>query len=386
MPIVEEQVCGDYLEKNNITAITLDTSIFIGSEKRVLLGSTKFRLFEEQIKISPLKFVLSGTVKNEVLSHLKNFITNSFLGVKKSIREALNAYGTVKPTRECLLNQITRGFEIEDIAKDRLQDFITETDCEVILDEKYTDLASINRDYFAKKPPFSNRKKSEFPDAFALNALEAKAEKENIKMLVVSNDGDWKDFCEKSQRLYLVNKIDRALALIVDSPLYMKTLVLHYLSDDIGREDLKYHLEKEVNEVEYNVDGYPSFGQMEVNPWQLELDDFSWSEDKDDIDIIEMEEHENNSIRIAVTIPITLEVEYNVEVSFYFYDTVDKDTIDYGGRGIDRTEELEINPIIVLTVESLGKPNEKIVIHDCELDPIYPSIDLGEIDVFREEK
>lgn len=67
--------------------------------------------------------------------------------------------------------------------------------------------------YFNKKPPFHNEnpKKSEFPDAIALASLEAWSIKENRKILVVSRDGDWKSFCDQSNRLYLLNDLATAL-------------------------------------------------------------------------------------------------------------------------------------------------------------------------------
>lgn len=64
--------------------------------------------------------------------------------------------------------------------------------------------------YFSAKPPFAT-KKSEFPDAIALQALERWAEEEDLQLLVVSKDGDWRQYCKDTPRLVVVD--DLALAL-----------------------------------------------------------------------------------------------------------------------------------------------------------------------------
>ncbi|MBW2334222.1 MAG: DUF4935 domain-containing protein [Deltaproteobacteria bacterium] len=58
------------------------------------------------------------------------------------------------------------------------------------------DAAGVFADYFACRAPFGeDKKKSEFPDSFAMKALLRYAESEKCKIAVVSEDGDWKKAC-----------------------------------------------------------------------------------------------------------------------------------------------------------------------------------------------
>ena len=62
--------------------------------------------------------------------------------------------------------------------------------------------------YFGKRPPFGEgKKKSEFPDAFAIGAIEVWCKKNNEKMYVVSTDRDLKEYCETSDCLIALNQL-----------------------------------------------------------------------------------------------------------------------------------------------------------------------------------
>ena len=58
------------------------------------------------------------------------------------------------------------------------------------------DAVGVFADYFARRAPFGEgKKKSEFPDSFAMKALLRYAQSEKCKIAVVSEDGDWKKAC-----------------------------------------------------------------------------------------------------------------------------------------------------------------------------------------------
>ena len=64
------------------------------------------------------------------------------------------------------------------------------------------DAPEVFDDYFARKPPFgAGKKKSEFPDAFAIKALLRFADDEDVSIAVVSGDGDWEAVCKTDDRL-----------------------------------------------------------------------------------------------------------------------------------------------------------------------------------------
>jgi hypothetical protein len=52
--------------------------------------------------------------------------------------------------------------------------------------------------YFKLKAPFEEKKRAEFPDAIALVSLERWAELNKLKILVVSYDSGWEEYCASS--------------------------------------------------------------------------------------------------------------------------------------------------------------------------------------------
>jgi hypothetical protein len=66
--------------------------------------------------------------------------------------------------------------------------------------------------YFKAKPPFNQeKKKSEFPDAFALEALRTFCVENGSRVTIVSGDSDCKAACEEDDRLKYVEKLELLL-------------------------------------------------------------------------------------------------------------------------------------------------------------------------------
>lgn len=78
------------------------------------------------------------------------------------------------------------------------------------------DVAEIFDAYFEERPPFaSSGKKSEFPDAFILSAINNISRERGIPLYVVSNDGDVKSFCAAYENLISIARLEELLGLIV---------------------------------------------------------------------------------------------------------------------------------------------------------------------------
>lgn len=69
--------------------------------------------------------------------------------------------------------------------------------------------------YFDKSPPFGEgKKKSEFPDAFTIGALEAWCNNEKEKMYVASTDPDLAPACEQSDCLFVLKKLSEYVNIV----------------------------------------------------------------------------------------------------------------------------------------------------------------------------
>lgn len=85
-----------------------------------------------------------------------------------------------------------------------------------VIDVTGADVKEIFDDYFLEKPPFDQaNKKSEFPDAFILSAINKLSKKRGDKLYVVSNDGDFKRYCARHDNLISLSTVDELIDIVV---------------------------------------------------------------------------------------------------------------------------------------------------------------------------
>lgn len=384
MPIVSEDDIRSQLAEGRITALSIDTNIF--DEKGLRLSSPPL-LAVSGLKDRHFSFILPGTVAKEVIDHIEREADAALRSAKKGIGEALYAFETTNPTRDELLASISGNRTPSKAADQRFTKYVDDTGCTILDDVKLVDTATIFDSYFSGTPPFgSGKKKDEFPDALALNALEATALEQDTRILVVSKDGDWHAFCERSERLFLLPDIERVLAILNDAPLGLRKTFLAWLGpEDDGRAEVVSRLENIVEHLDVDVTAQSTLGELEVYPNAGILREVGWPNDSD-VDIIESETSEDgNTITAVVSLPLLLAVRFPVELSFSIWDSVDRESVGMGGRTIEVDESLDVRATIVVNVVDLGSADEQIEFVSCEIDTQRFEIDLGEVDVFEPE-
>ena len=259
--------------------------------------------------------------------------------------------------------------------------------CEKLKDTELVDTAVLFEGYFAGKPPFgTDKKKFEFPDALALNALERAAEVRGIGILVVSKDKDWRNFCDNSSHLYIVENIESALALVASAPPALKKSVIQWIDDKQGGyTELMEKLTKEAEEIEHSVDAYPSFGECEMDVWAGELQSIEWPEEGE-MDIIDFgPSEEGESFSLVMSLPLELNLRVTVDFSFSIWDSVDKESVPMGGRTIEHDEKINVQATITFYMHKQGMEHEELQFVDAEIDDKYFELYLGEIDVYEPE-
>jgi hypothetical protein len=65
-----------------------------------------------------------------------------------------------------------------------------------------SNIADVLDDYFARRPPFSTKKKSEFPDAISIASVRLWCEQKSATAYIVSEDGDLRACCSESGPLF----------------------------------------------------------------------------------------------------------------------------------------------------------------------------------------
>lgn len=384
MPIVDEEQLKQLLAEGRVAAISVDTSIF--DQKQLNLNSAAM---QATARLKPLSFdyILSSTVAKEVERHLESAAQVALQKAKKEVGKALFAFDTEKPTRDEILGQITGGKSASDIAKERLAKYLAESGCKVIDDHSLVDTSTLFDAYFAGQPPFgTGRKKDEFPDALALNALERAAVERGTGILVVSKDGDWRAYCEKSENLYIVPEIERALALIRNAPPVLKVAVYNWLVEKgDGSEYVFPNIALRIGNLEFSASAYPTFGEAEVSTWAGELQSIDWPRE-DEIDVIDFEHRkEEQAVQLVLSMPLDLVVRVMVELDFSVWDGIDKESVSMGGRCIEVDEGMTVRATITVDLYSIGTDDQEIIYVDSEIDDPNHEIELGEVDVFQPE-
>ena len=385
MPIVDEDQLRTLLSKGGISALTVDTCIF--DEKKLQFNSPPLQALAK-LNGRGFRFMLPNTVGNEVIRHLEEEASASFKSARREIGQALRAFGTKDPTRDELLNQITGARTPTQVAEQYFGQYVKDSGCEILNDAELVDTGTLFGDYFTGRAPFgSGKKKNEFPDALALNALERTACDRGFGILIVTKDRDWKEFCRNSQHLYLITSIERALALVANAPRVLRKSVLDWLEDEtLGGANLESHLAEKVQLMDFGAIAYPSLGQCELDVWAGELQGVILPEG-DDIDIIEVEHQEDrNWLRLVVSVPLVMVAKIPVDVNFFIWDSVDKESLSMGGRTIEFDDEIATEATIALDIFEQGTEDEEIVFVDVEIVSDYHEVDLGEVDLFEKEE
>lgn len=384
MPVVDEERLKTLLAEGRISALSIDTSIF--DQKRLQLNSTSMKSLLN-LKARPFRFILTDTVSKEVVSHLTRAAEEALQQARRSIGKALYAFETEEPTRSDLIETISGGRTAEEAAKQRWEKFTRDTSCEILDDAALVPTSKIYDAYFHGRPPFgSGSKKNEFPDALALNALEAAAANENTCVMVVSSDGDWRAFCEQSSKLYLVKEIEKALALIANAPVGLRSAIHTWLHKDTAeRGYATEQLARSLERLEFSATAHPTNGDVELFVMNAELDEVTWP-DEDAIDIIGVESTDDpHGLNVVASMTIDLVVRVPVELNFSIWDSADRESISMGGRMVEKEEQLTVRALFSLYVFGLGTNDESIDFEDAEIEGRYYEVDLGQVDLFEPE-
>ncbi|NEQ01024.1 MULTISPECIES: PIN domain-containing protein [unclassified Moorena] len=152
-----------------------------------------------QFKYTPIIILISKIVVREISEHLKNNIKKTKENLENDLKDCskdlMISEEIIFQVKETLLPKSND----EDLINKKIENFLDKTGSQIIYVNDYNPLDKVLTNYFEKKPPFSQKKKAEFPDALALVSLEKWAEKHNQKILAISTDQDWLDYASNSE-------------------------------------------------------------------------------------------------------------------------------------------------------------------------------------------
>lgn len=206
--------------------IFIDTSIY---EEGQFIGSGTLKTLFDAAKERHVRIILPIITEHEVLGHIQEKINAECAKLKRQLASPLKHIEPLYSKLEDVVKHTETA--VEDMKKMFLKQLEVSNIYRLPLQENI-DLHSIVESYFRKEPPFSNKKKSEFPDALVLKSLEQWCKENNQTCIVLSNDNDMKSY----KSAYLIpREIDE----------YTMTLT-HFIQE--GK-----HQENELNQVSINA-------------------------------------------------------------------------------------------------------------------------------------
>ena len=367
-----EQAINDEL----LRMLSLDTSIFSQYQNGLEHGLLQ-RL--AQFQASDVDVVLSDVVVREVHRHMVESAVSGDKALKNAVKLSGAARNLDKAAREAIVAGVVLGETPEQCMNRRWADFQARTGHKLAVTADLVSAGELFSAYFEVKPPFEEKetKKFEFPDAMALQGLEAFAKNAGKLMLVVSADGGWIDFCKQSDWLVHERELGAAMSLFQKVP----SVVCAALAKQIP-EGKVGHLRSAIeNELISYVDGmdiYPEASASFSYEPEVEEKEYQGFEFRDDPTFKLIDHDESEEIFVFETV---VDVDISVSCGFSFQVRDEGEYISIGGAYA--TTEATQRMSLVVTI--CGDPKAdfdvvevEVLDHDRWVDFGYVEPDYGD--------
>lgn len=268
-------------------AVTIDTNIF-DEAKYDLSENSTLRLLENHVKSGKIKVILSDIVVRESKKHIEDRIKRACGILREARSVALKA--SSKHIIDCFrMNEVFESTKHKEefIAQEKkaFDDFLEAIHAE-ILGADLIDVGAVLNDYFEARPPFENseKKKSEFPDAFIVQQIKKRFDETRDVVAIISKDEGFINafqttknyiFFDSLKKLYdTINKqesdYNETIAVINDQQSCITIAVQKRIEDDDGVID--------VDGRSYDKDGiesgydYSEFYLHDISRVMIEVD------------------------------------------------------------------------------------------------------------------
>ncbi|MEG4068078.1 PIN domain-containing protein [Microcoleus sp. Pol11C2] len=370
--------------------VALDTQVF--DSYNFNYNSKVFRTLVELAQQGKIRLLLTSVTLHEIRAH----ITEGAVLTSKAIEQAINdlkkkrfkPQGDTKRVKISANSDLLNEFKkkVQELAPnfdqinqellDQLKAFLKETEFEIIEVDRVS-VVDIFENYFSGTPPFGEgKKKYEFPDAFALLALQKEAEDRNRIIYVVSGDADWEKFCSSSEYLSLIGKLDELLETIIRETDSDEVDACYELYSD-KEDEIKEYIENIFSDLNFSID-LSGTSLIEWGSEEIEVEVKS-------VDIIDsslVHIDDSDADQPSVVFELEAEVHYDAKVSYTSLEYAIYDREDdryYGRETIDTvfTQSLKLNVEVTLTLSR----DKDYSLCDADIEDITldPNNTLGEI-------
>ena len=190
--------------------IFLDTNVF--ESARFSYSSETMNNFLEYCSHNDIELKVTDVIKHEVEKRITANITESFEKTHKNNLAVIAASINMDPSigKLKIINELVNNL------KDNFNNFIEENEIE-IMDSDYG-IQELTTQYFEKRPPFTEQKKHEFPDAIILLTIKKYInDNPNKTITTISNDKSFIKFSHENN-IVNFNYISSALNYLIQNP------------------------------------------------------------------------------------------------------------------------------------------------------------------------
>ncbi len=192
--------------------IFIDTSAY--ESKNYQFGEHALGKLCDFLESKKLHLLITQITINEIKKHLLIKSEESASAIKKIQKKAMFLRNTPELACYGVFEKI-KADDIYKIAINNFEEFLDKSGAEIV-DVDKVNVSTIFEKYFNSEPPFGGaNKKSEFPDAFVLEAVNRISQDRGHTLYVVSGDGDMGKYAESLGNMIHLNKVDDLLDLVV---------------------------------------------------------------------------------------------------------------------------------------------------------------------------
>lgn len=372
MPTLSREEIEALIAEQAIGAISFDTNVI--EPNRNLRSAIMQSL--GQFRSRPERVLVPEVVRGEMLAHITEDAEESQRALKKARKVHDRRWYRHGPEGEEAALLLDR--DPSEFAKAEFDRFCNDVGAEILPLPADSDFAEkILAAYLSRTPPFaqSEKRKHEFPDAFALFALEDFANRNDCHVICISSDASWKDFGVNSERLIIVDDIANTLALFHEH-IRASEIVQRWKAGGAGEHldavasAFQEQLEGAPFDVDASVDGY-----YEVDPYDVFLE-FIDPQTISDPKVLSVSE---DTVTFSVT--VDAHIQFVVEFNFYAYDHVD------GEEVLINSETLELGQVdrVQLIITAEKELGDEPVFDDVEVVPWPLVARFGYVDAIPDE-
>lgn len=376
MPTHTEDEIKTKIANGSIFAISVDTAIFDRYGCNLKFASLR-KL--DQFKDKHIRVLLSEIVEGEVTSHIARDATETQRALKKALsvhakRWRLTAEQSAAPATFKI------AAEPRTEAERQFGEFVDAVGAEIVSATDSPDVAAeVMKRYFEAEAPFeaNEKKKHEFPDAFALLSLEEVAAEEGSLILCVSADKGWHAFADKSDHLVCVDEIDKALSFFNEADAAFAQQIVGLLragNATLLQGSIESAIQSRLDDNDFEVEARSGVDfeseQLGAAIQELRLDSIS-----DPVVIAE------DADTITFTIKASATVGFEASFSFYVKDWIDRDYVHLDTEEMSVERDIEFDMAVTIDRDVDPEPESS----EVEVSSQQFNVDFGNIEPFAHE-